>query len=90
MAKEKDYDLILMDLQMPVMDGLESARQILKFYDGKENVPKIIALTANVMKSDRQDCEEVGMVDFIPKPLQLASLGKVLEKWFGSNDHQPS
>ena len=70
------FDLILMDIQMPVMDGFESARTIcdLKKRGGvKKNMP-IIALTANAMKGDRERCFEAGMDDHVAKPVRKRDL----------------
>jgi signal transduction histidine kinase/CheY-like chemotaxis protein len=72
------YDLILMDVQMPEMDGLEATqliRQQLKIQ------PIIIAATANAMQEDRENCMAAGMDDYISKPLELEALVKMLEKW---------
>lgn len=74
----EQYDLILMDIQMPEMDGLEATqliRQQLKIQ------PVIIAATANAMQEDRENCMEAGMDDYISKPLELEALVKMLEKW---------
>jgi signal transduction histidine kinase/CheY-like chemotaxis protein len=73
------YDLLLMDVQMPVMDGLEATRQIRRSEPPGRRLP-IVALTAGAMESDRQDCLEAGMDDFIPKPIMLKVLIDVLTK----------
>jgi PAS domain S-box-containing protein len=67
------YDVILMDIQMPQMDGLEATRQIRKRYAEGEG-PKIIAMTANVMKEDRDACLEAGMDAYLGKPIQVEEL----------------
>jgi len=72
------YDLILMDVQMPEMDGLEATRTIRK---GKRRQPLIIAMTANAMKEDKDECERAGMDDFLSKPVKLEDLVAMLEKW---------
>ncbi len=75
------FDLILMDLNMPVMDGLTATRLIREHEAlGKIKTP-VIALTANVYASDREKCLEAGMDDFLGKPLQLKHLYSILEKW---------
>ena len=73
-----EYDLILMDIQMPEMDGLEATRQIRR-RAGRQ--PVIIALTANAMRGDKEDCLEAGMDDYISKPVRLDELMELLEKW---------
>lgn len=79
LAKEHYYDLILMDLQMPEMGGIEATRQIRQWESEHEHLPKpIIALTANAQETDRQSCLAAGMDDFIAKPVQQAELlGKI-------------
>ncbi len=71
----KNYDVILMDLQMPQMDGL-SATKIIR--ESISPQPYIIALTANALEEDRQECMSVGMNDFLSKPLVIQDLEKVL------------
>lgn len=75
---EKFYDVLLMDVQMPEMDGLEATRMIrLKQY----YQPIIISMTANAMQGDREECLKAGMNDYISKPVRLEALVSVLEKW---------
>ncbi|MGC9524970.1 MAG: CHASE4 domain-containing protein [Limnospira sp.] len=82
--QRQPYDVILMDMQMPIMDGLEAARQIQKRYGGSEKArarrPRIIAVTANARSSDRTECMEAGMDDYISKPIRMERLVKVLGK----------
>jgi CheY-like chemotaxis protein len=73
------YDLILMDVQMPVMDGLEATRTI-HALPGRESTP-VLAMTANAFDDDRRACLEAGMVDFIPKPVDPDVFHKTLLKW---------
>jgi len=78
-TRNHNYDLILMDVQMPIMDGLEATREI-----RKENSPKelpIIAMTANAMKGDREKCLNAGMNDYLSKPIKPAELYNALETW---------
>ncbi len=76
------YDLVLMDVQMPVMDGIEATRLIRDTHSPclNHSVP-IIAMTAHAMKSDRDRCLEAGMNDHIAKPVNTEILAKTLEKW---------
>jgi CheY-like chemotaxis protein/HPt (histidine-containing phosphotransfer) domain-containing protein len=84
------YDLVLMDVQMPEMDGFEATRAI---RSGKAGVldPKIpiIAMTAHAMKGDRERCLEAGMDDYISKPIVPQALKEALEKWV-ENARKPS
>lgn len=75
-AKDRQYDVILTDVQMPGVDGLEATRRIRAEPHGKR--PKIIALTANVMQGDEARCREAGMDGYLPKPLRLDTLAEVL------------
>ena len=75
--REGDYQLILMDMQMPIMDGLEAAKEIRKT---DQSIP-IIALTANVTIKDNELCKEVGMNAFLTKPLNTGLLSTELNKW---------
>jgi two-component system, sensor histidine kinase and response regulator len=78
--QQKNYDLILMDMQMPEMDGLEATRVIRR---SPIPQPTIIALTANSMKGDEEDCLKAGMDDYLAKPVKLEWLIGMLEKWTG-------
>ncbi len=75
-VEEKEYDLLLMDCQMPNLDGFAATREIIKRYGGQR--PRIIALTANASSEDRQLCDDAGMDGVITKPLRLAELDKTL------------
>ncbi|HYA21095.1 MAG TPA: response regulator [Burkholderiales bacterium] len=78
-AKQTHYDLVLMDCQMPVMDGFEATRQIRT--DARfRNLP-IIAMTASVLMSDRERCIDAGMNDFVGKPIDVNELFSTLERW---------
>lgn len=81
-VKRYHYDLILMDIQMPVMDGFEATEQIraLEKEHGEERTP-IIALTAHAMKGYREKCFEHDMDDYITKPLKKNALFETIEKW---------
>jgi len=72
------YDIVLMDIQMPVMDGLEATRQIRTLPSCKLDELPIIAMTANVFKDDIKQCFEAGMNDHLSKPVDVEKLLKVL------------
>lgn len=74
------YDVILMDVQMPEMDGLEATRQILFRWPKKKDRPHIIAMTADAMESDRDMCLATGMDDYVAKPIRVPELINALEK----------
>ncbi len=79
MVASIDYDSVLMDIQMPVMDGYEATRQIKQLPDVV--APPIIAMTAHAMKGDREKCLEAGMDDYISKPIDSEKLLFTLSKW---------
>jgi two-component system sensor histidine kinase/response regulator len=76
------YDLVLMDCQMPVMDGYAATRRIREEL-GRRQLP-IIAMTANALASDREHCLAIGMNDHIPKPIDVAVLYAALARWLGA------
>lgn len=78
-----NYDGILMDVQMPVMDGYQATRR-LKESAALKSLP-VIAMTANAMQEDREKCLQAGMVDFISKPILPQTLYQVLSKWIKPN-----
>jgi len=80
MLDRKKYDIILMDIQMPVMNGLEATKIICEKYPESER-PKIIAITANAMAGDRERYLNAGMVDYLPKPIKFKDVQSVLIKW---------
>ena len=85
MHKKNRYDVILMDIQMPVMDGFESTR-LIREYERKMGFKKrvnIIAMTANAMKEDRDRCLNAGMDQYISKPFKASELSKLLDDIFG-------
>jgi signal transduction histidine kinase/CheY-like chemotaxis protein len=74
-----DYDLVLMDMHMPVLDGVSATRAI-RALPGKRDLP-IVAMTANAMLADRERCREAGMVDFVVKPIDPDTLFRTLLRW---------
>ena len=82
--RQKYYDLILMDMQMPEMDGLEATRQIRAFEQETKSDHRvyIVALTANAVSERREDCMEAGMDDFMEKPFQERALRDLFSKTF--------
>lgn len=81
--KSEPYDLILMDCQMPVMDGFEASRQIRSL---DKHQPVIIAVTANALVGERERCLNAGMDDYLSKPFQAEQLVAVVKKWMASRD----
>ena len=76
------YDLVLMDMQMPEMDGLDATRMIRAAHSRTSHAKiPIIAMTANAMHGDRERCLDAGMDDYLPKPITPASLAVMLERW---------
>jgi CheY-like chemotaxis protein len=78
--KKNKYDIIFMDMQMPVMDGIEATKLIVSTMSEEER-PKIIALTANVTEEDRQRCLDAGMNGFLGKPIRTEELKRSLDYW---------
>jgi len=79
MQDTEHYDLIFMDIQMPEMNGFQAARHIIEKY--KDNAPPIIAMTANVLSEDEEECKAAGMIDFISKPFTIDRLENLVHKW---------
>jgi CheY-like chemotaxis protein len=80
----RPYDVVLMDVQMPEMDGFEASRRICRHWP-RERRPRIIAMTANAMQGDREACLAAGMDDYIAKPVQLSDLESALRRNSASN-----
>jgi CheY-like chemotaxis protein len=77
--KRQPYDVILMDVQMPELDGLEACRRIHREWPPNQR-PRIVAMTASAMEEDRQACLDAGMDDYIAKPVRLPNLQLALER----------
>ena len=76
----KPYDLILMDVQMPEMDGIEATRAIRKHWSSSDP-PKIVAITAHALEGDREKCLDAGMDDYLSKPVKMGDLEEMLAKY---------
>jgi CheY-like chemotaxis protein len=78
----KAYDVLLLDVQMPEMDGFETARRVVEHWRNSETPrPRMIAMTGNAMQGDREKCLEAGMDDYVTKPVRVEELRAMLEKW---------
>ena len=87
--QHRDYDLVLMDLQMPEMDGLEASRRIRRTLPA-DRQPKIIALTANAMQGDREICLDAGMDDYISKPVKMHEIVAAIRRQFPKEKAAPT
>jgi CheY-like chemotaxis protein len=85
-VKETEFDLVLMDLQMPVLGGMEATREI-REDDTFKDLP-VIAMTANVMKEDVDKCHEAGLNDHVAKPIDTERLYETLVKWIKPGDRE--
>jgi len=81
-VRDNGYDLVLMDIQMPTMDGVSATREIRRLPGGKANVP-IIAVTADVVTGSRERFLAAGMNDYVPKPIRLADLYAAIDRCVG-------
>ncbi|MFI5218478.1 MAG: ATP-binding protein [Bacteroidia bacterium] len=80
---QKDFDVILMDIQMPLMNGYEATRHIREKFDAPKNQIPVIALTASVVRSDLDKCRTAGMNDYVPKPFKASQLISAIAKATG-------
>ena len=76
-VERQEYDLVLMDVQMPEMDGLQATREIRA--SQPDDGPRIVAMTANAMDGDREACFEAGMDDYVSKPIRVDELVAAIE-----------
>jgi signal transduction histidine kinase/CheY-like chemotaxis protein/HPt (histidine-containing phosphotransfer) domain-containing protein len=88
-VEQKDYDLILMDMQMPCMDGLEATR-LIRARGGTFSTVPIVAMTANAFGSDQAACLEAGMNDFLAKPIDAEKLGEALDRVMSVRERGPA
>ena len=86
--QQDSFDFILMDMQMPVMDGLEATHRIREFEGGRRRTP-IVALTANAMMGTLERCLEAGMDDYLTKPLDISRLQDMLDRFIGARTDSP-
>jgi CheY-like chemotaxis protein len=77
--ERRPYDVVLMDVQMPELDGLDATRQICERWP-EETRPHIVAMTANALPEDREACFEAGMNDYVAKPIRTEELGAALKR----------
>ena len=82
-AKQNYYSLILMDIQMPIMNGYEASRRIRELKDGNKSQIPIVAMTANAFTEDRIKAKEAGMDEHVAKPVDVELLIKVIHKLVG-------
>jgi CheY-like chemotaxis protein len=88
MAEKFSYDVIFMDVQMPNLDGLEATRRIRQLASGANAY--IVAMTANAMQGDREQCIEAGMDDYVSKPVSPETLTQALERHSRRPSHSPT
>jgi CheY-like chemotaxis protein len=86
LSRSRSYDLILMDIQMPEMDGWEASSIILQ-ESKRSQRPRIVAVTANASDENRQRCMSVGIDDFVTKPFTLQRMQAVVERWGTRSNH---
>ena len=77
-VERQTYDVVLMDVQMPEMDGLQASRTIVKRWPKDAERPRIVAMTANAMQGDREECLAAGMDDYVTKPIRVDALVQAL------------
>jgi CheY-like chemotaxis protein len=85
--RERHWDLVLMDCQMPEMDGYQATRLIRQSPGPARDVP-IVALTASAIEGDRQKCLDAGMNDYLSKPIEPGSLARIVERWLPAGNER--
>jgi CheY-like chemotaxis protein len=88
MVQRQTYDLVLMDCQMPVMDGFQATKAIRKLKPPVSNIP-IVAVTANALAGEREKCLAAGMDDYVPKPVSKEALDQALARWLPLVEQAP-
>ncbi|MBN1932015.1 MAG: response regulator [Desulfobacterales bacterium] len=86
-ASPNNFNLILMDIQMPGMDGMEATKTIREWEAANSGRVPIVAMTANAMQGDREKCFEIGMDDYIAKPIKKELVFKIINKWVFNKEH---
>jgi CheY-like chemotaxis protein len=76
------FDLVLMDVHMPTMDGLDATTRLRQMRSHQRNVP-VVGITAGALAEDRKKCMAAGMNDYLPKPLEAQAFKQVLQRWLG-------
>jgi PAS domain S-box-containing protein len=88
--EKETYDLVLLDVQMPVLDGVAAAREINRRYPDRPRRPRLVAMTASAQPGDREHCLEAGMDDYLGKPVLPRHLQECIERLFGERPSSPA
>jgi len=82
-GRGEPFDVVLLDVQMPVLDGLQASRRLCELYPDQKQRPWMIAMTANAMQGDREECLAAGMDDYLSKPIRAVGVGEALKRAAG-------